>query len=223
MPSFLSSIRDARDSIVRKTQGIDSSRWAVLNQNGDKFVPYDSIESLTLSSRSTIPTEAQENGTLFAYDKVQQPTEETVTLLFSGNNEQVDIAIGSLDVFRQSTDVFTIVTPNFVEENMALLSYSITHKANNGNNLTLIDCVFKEVRSVSFQSESVEIRNRQSVDDKSKSKVNSGVKRAVSKNAVNKTSFQYDAKATNAYVKQVKASLGSDDGLTADGWDTNVD
>lgn len=221
--SIISSIREGRDELIHKVQGIDSSRWAILNENGDKFVPYDSIESLTLSARASIPTEPQEDGQLFAYDKVQQPDEESVTLLFTGSNEQVSIAIGALETFRQSIDLFTIVTPNFVEENMALLSYSITHKANNGNNLTIVDCVFKEVRSITFQSESVELQNKNSASDKSKSKVNTGVKRTTSPNASNKTSFQYDAKATNAYAEQVQASIGSDESLTADGWDTNVD
>lgn len=223
MANLFSSIREGLDSVARKTQGVDSSRWAVLNENGDKFVPYDAIESLTLSSRSSIPTEPQEDGTLYAYDKVQQPDEENVTLLFTGSNTQVDIAIGALDVFRKSTDVFTIVTPNFVEENMALLSYSITHKANNGNNLTIVDCVFKEVRSISFQSETVEVQNRQSLSDKSKSKVNTGVKRAVTRSKSNDWSFKYDKEATNAYAQQVLSDVGTDDALEADGWDTNVD
>lgn len=221
--SFISSIKETRDELIHKVQGIDSSRWAVLNENGDKFVDYDAIESITYSARSSIPTEPQEDGQLFAYDKVQQPDEESLTLLFTGSNDKTNVAIGALDVFRQSTDVFTIVTPNFVKESMALLSYSITHKANNGNNMTIIDCVFKEVRSITFQSESVELQNKNSADDKSKSKVNTGVKRTTTANAANKTSFQYDAKATNAYSEQVQANIGSDDSLTADGWDTNVD
>ena len=57
--------------------------WAVIDESGSRICDYDSIDDLSADSQSVVPTEPQENGALYAYDKVSQPAQAHLALLFS--------------------------------------------------------------------------------------------------------------------------------------------
>ena len=59
--------------------------WAILDVKGNPICDYDSIDDLGEDTSAVVPVEPQENGALYAYDKVVQPQQITVTLLLSGD------------------------------------------------------------------------------------------------------------------------------------------
>lgn len=71
--------------------------WAILDAKGNPICDYDSIDDLGEDTSAVVPVEPQENGALYAYDKVVQPQQITVTLLFSGDYAAQEAAIARID------------------------------------------------------------------------------------------------------------------------------
>ena len=57
--------------------------WAIVDENARPFCGYTALDGFEDNSTANVPTEPQENGALYAYDKVPQPSECSVSLLFS--------------------------------------------------------------------------------------------------------------------------------------------
>lgn len=125
----------------------EENSWAVVDDAGNAFLEYDGIDNLSDSANASIPTEPQENGRLYAYDKVPQPSELTATLLFRGDYAKQQRALAQIESYRQSTALFSIVTPARVISRMAVVGYSSTRSAQSGGNLLALDVSFQEVRS----------------------------------------------------------------------------
>lgn len=121
--------------------------WAVLDERSQKICAYDAVADLKDDDAATVPTEPQENGALFAYDKVPQPNSLTVTLLFSGDYAAQLEALARLQKAVRSTELFTVVTPAAVRERMTLVGLSSTRSAASGGNLLSCELTFQEIRS----------------------------------------------------------------------------
>ena len=79
--------------------------WAVVDSSGRKICDYDTVDQLEDSNTASIPIEPQENGGLFAYDKVPTPIEVTVRLLFSGDYTRQNAALALLEKYRRYNDI----------------------------------------------------------------------------------------------------------------------
>ena len=130
--------------------------WAVIDSLGNKICDYDTVDQLEDSSTASIPIEPQENGRLFAYDKVPAPIEITVRLLFSGDYVKQNEALSALEKYRQGTAAFMVVTPSRVFTNMTLVGYSTTRSATNGVNLLEVSCSFQEVKNAILSTQTVQ-------------------------------------------------------------------
>ena len=117
---------------------------------------YDEIlrlrEEILLSSGYRLP-EPQENGQVYAYDKVTNPIEVGVSVLFHGDFALQQEALSAIEAARSGTELFTIVTPARVYSRMALISYSITRSSTNGANSLSVDCRFQEIRNATIRSQ----------------------------------------------------------------------
>lgn len=97
------------------------------------------------SSQSDVPTEPQEQGRIYAYDKVPLPNELTLVLLFGGDYIKQNAAIEVLDAAVKGTELFKIVTPERVHENMTVVGYSGSRSATNGANSYAVTVNFREI------------------------------------------------------------------------------
>ena len=129
--------------------------WAILDTKGNPICDYDSIDDLGEDVSAVVPVEPQENGALYAYDKVAQPQQITVTLLFSGDYAAQEAAIAKIDAALQGLEAFTVVTPTTVRSNMTLIGASSTRSSSGGANLLSVDLTFQEVRSANVGGGSV--------------------------------------------------------------------
>lgn len=129
--------------------------WAILDAKGNPICDYDSIDDLGEDTSAVVPVEPQENGALYAYDKVAQPQQITVTLLFSGDYAAQEAAIAKIDAALRGLEAFTVVTPTTVRSNMTLIGASSTRSSTGGANLLLVDLTFQEVRSANVGGGSV--------------------------------------------------------------------
>lgn len=123
--------------------------WAVIDANGRDFVEYSGFDSIEDSSDATVPMEPQENGALYAYDKVPNPNVVRLRLLFNGDYSAQQEALAKLEVYRRGTMLFTVVTPARVCSRMTLIGYSSVRSATNGANMLEVECSFQEIRNAS--------------------------------------------------------------------------
>ena len=121
--------------------------WAIVDDSARPFCGYTALDNFEDKSEATVPTEPQENGALYAYDKVPQPSECSVSLLFSGDYQAQQEAISRLESYRKGTQLFRILTPSKVYSRMAVVSYGFTRAATNGANALEIHVDFREIRS----------------------------------------------------------------------------
>lgn len=124
-----------------------AEQWAILNERDQLFCDYDTIEAVDNSASANVPTEPQEGGVLYAYDKVPQPSTVSVTLLFKGDYVKQNAAIDIINKANNSTERFTIVTPECVYENMTVNGYSESRTATANMNMLTVTVNFIEVRS----------------------------------------------------------------------------
>lgn len=86
--------------------------WAIVDENARPFCGYTALDGFEDNSTANVPTEPQENGALYAYDKVPQPSECSVSLLFS------------LKSSKAPTNYFT---PNILRKSWSRLVVSVVH------------------------------------------------------------------------------------------------
>lgn len=129
--------------------------WAIIDDSGRNFCGYTGLDSFEDNSTATVPTQPQENGAVYAYDKVPNPSECSVSLLFSGDYSAQQAAINRLEAYRCGTARFRIITPSKVYSNMALVSYGFTRASVNGANALEIHCDFREVVSAQVGGQTV--------------------------------------------------------------------
>lgn len=141
-----------------------SSVWAVINSKGKNFCDYTALDGFEDNSTATVPTEAQENGALYAYDKVSAPSECSVSLLFSGDYVAQQSALNVLEGYRRGTELVRIITPSKVYTNMALVSYGFTRSAVNGANALEVHCDFREIVSAQVGGRTVQWSPKSSND-----------------------------------------------------------
>lgn len=125
---------------------LTASQWAVVDSNGRLFCDYDTVETVEDSAQAQVPTEPQEGGKIYAYDKVPEPSSVTVTLLFGGDYVKQNAALSKITGYVSGTDVFTIITPEQVYENMTVTGYAKTRAANGNMNMLSITVNFLEIR-----------------------------------------------------------------------------
>ena len=133
-----------------------SNTWAVLDSSDRPFCAYDSIDGFDDQASASVPTEPQENGRLYSYDKVLQPSEISVTLLFNGDYANQQAAMSLLTRHLASTALFTVVTPVRVMTNMTVVGLSRRQESTNGVNLLTVDVSFQEVRVATVQTGTVQ-------------------------------------------------------------------
>lgn len=124
------------------------NQWQVLDANNNKICNYTAIEQYGYSASAQTPTIPIENGKMAAFNKTQNPNEITLTLLFDGDYANQEGAIASIERAKQSTALFTIITPSDVNRHMSLNNYSTTRTHDNGGHLLAIECTFVAVLSV---------------------------------------------------------------------------
>lgn len=130
--------------------------WAILDENGDPLCDYDSVDDFSEDASAVVPVEPQEGGKLYAFDKVAQPQQVTVTLLFSGDYAAQEEAVAKIDAALNGLSVFTVVTPTTVRTNMTLIGSSSTRSASGGVNMLSVDLTFQEVRSATVGGQTAE-------------------------------------------------------------------
>lgn len=127
------------------------SVFAILDSKDKLICHYEGLDDFSISVSANIPTEPQEGGTLMSYDKVRNPQEVSVSLIFGGNIQKQIKELRVLEQRINSTELFCVITPAALYKNMALVGLSMNRSNRSGGNLLVVDCTFQEVLSANLK------------------------------------------------------------------------
>lgn len=92
-----------------------------------------------------------ENGGFASYNKVEMPSNPSVTLTFAGSESSRKTFLDAIDKACKSTDLYSVVTPEVTYINHAIERYSYQRRSERGCTLLIVEIILKEIRQVSSQ------------------------------------------------------------------------
>lgn len=133
--------------------GSDSSGNGILSalqsQVTGSFAPSISTLSFDFTRETQISGFPIEAGSFAAYNKVQLPATPSVVLALSGSEGDRTNFLNAIDDACNSTELFTVVTPEVQYVNYSLVRYSLSRRADRGVTLLVVEIFLMEVREVS--------------------------------------------------------------------------
>lgn len=97
-----------------------------------------------------------EQGSFASYNKVESPGTPTVTMAMTGSEADRTAFLMAIDLACKSTDLFDVVTPEWVYMNHSIDRYNLRRTAQKGVTLLTVEIFLSEIREVSAQYTTVE-------------------------------------------------------------------
>jgi hypothetical protein len=163
--SFAAPVLQALDSFGLGTLfgGVAQTRWMIADEDGQPMVIPDSILSFSYKNSAksgTHPVEAPAGGTgtFAAYNKVNDPFDVSVQfavsggnpgfipLLFGNSKDTRRSALEALEDAVNSTDLFTVITPDAVYTSCSLEHFDYQRRNSEGVSMIVMDCGFMQIR-----------------------------------------------------------------------------
>jgi hypothetical protein len=126
--------------------------WGVFDDDGNQVVFPDSVLEFSHRQEYEISNFPVQDGAFASYNKVIRPFE--ISLRFSKGGTLDDRAqfLSDIDDLAQSTDLYTVITPERIYDNVNLERYEVTRRGAQGAYfLTEVDLYFIEVIQVTAQ------------------------------------------------------------------------
>lgn len=98
-----------------------------------------------------------EGGGFASYNKVQMPATPVVTLILDGSQSDRTNFLSAMEDAASSTELYSVVTPEFTYVNYNVERYTYSRKAQRGAVLLIVDIYLEEVRQVSASFTTVQI------------------------------------------------------------------
>ena len=145
-------------------------RWGIYDKQGKPLADPSNINGLSQvavnavglgSTMSTVAVDYSkamrvsdfpvERGSFANYNKVETPSQPVVTFGFTGSESDRGKFLSALDVATKSTELYTVVTPEFQYADHTIESYAYRRSAERGATLLIVELMLREVRQVSAQ------------------------------------------------------------------------
>lgn len=126
--------------------GLSKPVWGVFDASGNPVAVSDSVVDLDFKADSRISNYPQEAGAFASYNKVQTPNEARVQLACGGTVAARTAFLNAIDAAKQSTNLYSIVTPEATYLSMNIVAYDYRRESRNGANLLLVSLHIEEVR-----------------------------------------------------------------------------
>lgn len=120
----------------------------LLSQLTGSNPPIESTLGVDFSRESRISTFPVEGGGFASYNKVQMPANPVVTLALQGDINARTAFLEAIDDACNSTDLYSIVTPEIVYVNYNVERYNVSRRAQRGATLLVVDIYLEEIRQV---------------------------------------------------------------------------
>lgn len=116
-----------------------------------------------------------EGGGFATYNKVQLPATPTVTLLLQGSENDRTVFLEALESAVISTDLYNVVTPEYVYQNYNIERYQYQRRSSQGVTLLMVEVSLIEVRQISSTFTTVTSPILAPQDPNATSQVNNGI------------------------------------------------
>ncbi len=117
--------------------------------------PVLSTNAFELTKDTKISDFPIEQGSFATYNKVILPTEPVVTLALQGSVADRTAFLNLLTAACESTDLYSVVTPEVVYVNYSLERMNLMRRADRGATLLLVELTLKEIRQISAAFSSI--------------------------------------------------------------------
>jgi hypothetical protein len=126
--------------------------WGVFDQNGDQVLFPDSVLEFSNRKEYDIPTFPVVEGSFASYNKVIRPFEIQLRFSKGGTEDERAQFLSDLDDLASSLDLFDVVTPERVYQDVNLVRYEVIRRGAKGAYfLTEVDAYFEQVIEVQAQ------------------------------------------------------------------------
>lgn len=180
--------------------------------NGDLVannVYIDSVMQLSVNKGSDLSNYRIETGSFTTFNKVEKPRQIKIRLIKGGKEEERQLFLMWLEkrskgysyektkivnknkiVFGRNVyyqnNTFDIYMPEVRYENMTLVDYTVSRETTNGAYIVIADCIFQEVREITFQYKNSKTSNAKNASDQPTTETISVLANTPSPNALSK-------------------------------------
>ena len=147
--NILSAIYSGNPLSIIET--ILGSNWGIYTADGSTpVISPDGFVGFQCKGSSKISSYPVEQGGFSSYNKVQMPYDIHMKMVCSGNIASSDMTrmrfLTQLDAMKASTDLYELVTPDYVYSSMNMLDYDYARTSENGVSMLMVEAYFQEVR-----------------------------------------------------------------------------
>lgn len=130
------------------------NQWGIFTQFGVPILLVDTVYSVKYQNSNTVSQAPLERGTFASYNKVQDPYKATVALVRGGSDPAMRGAlIAQLEALANSTQLFNIVTPDFVHANATITGYDYARDPQAGARMIVANVHLQEIRETAVAYE----------------------------------------------------------------------
>lgn len=142
--------------------GVLGPEWGIYDKDGNMVIVPDSVIAFDYRGEQRISKYPVELGSFSSYNKVALPYDIRVVMSCSGSqgsqlsdltnalsgNGAVtrDAFLTTLELMKESTDLYDFATPDFTYQNVNLVRFDYRRTSNQGVTLLVVDAQFEEVR-----------------------------------------------------------------------------
>ncbi|NBD02185.1 hypothetical protein [Burkholderia thailandensis] len=127
-------------------EGLLAPVWGIFDEFGAPMAVADTALSIEYRGDSRISKYPQEQGGFADYNKVQVPYSARVQLACGGSDARRAAFLSSIEASKQSTMLFTVITPDATYENANVVAYDYRRTSRNGVTLVVAEVYLEEVR-----------------------------------------------------------------------------
>ncbi|MGP2516368.1 phage baseplate protein [Yersinia sp. 2545 StPb PI] len=136
--------------ILSILDSVITPKWGIYAQDGSQVILPDSVLDIEYKGESRILDYPIEAGGFASFNKVATPFDIRMKMACSGNLSAARMTresfLARLDEMQASLDLYNIVTPDYVYNNVDLVGYDYRRTNENGVTLLIVEARFNEVR-----------------------------------------------------------------------------
>ena len=124
------------------------NEWMILDLDNKSLLPITSILQISMKSEGGVVSEPIEMGSFVAYNKTTSALDFTVELGFEGTNPELMSVLDKLKELKESTELFSLVTPYREFDNLTLKSFDTKLERTGGLGSLQVSCSIVEIREL---------------------------------------------------------------------------
>ncbi|WP_227242394.1 phage baseplate protein [Paraburkholderia caribensis] len=144
----------------------------VFDDSGAPVAVADTVRAFAWNGDTRIADYPQEDGGFESYNKVLLPYAARVVMSCGRSEQDRAIFLSSLQDAKNSTDLYSIVTPEIVYQNANITGLNYRRETRNGATLLTVELIIEEVR-VTAVAAFAEVKNPAAANTQSQGQVQS--------------------------------------------------